>query len=434
MLDKIRISFFDNEIIRKGSISLFWKIFGALISFVFLTLVTRLLGVNSWGIFVLCLSILNISSIFSRLGVDILVLKLISSAQTRINEIKNIYFSGLLIVLISSLIVSIILYIFSTDLLFLFSSKNESINYIKYICFVIPLFSILTLNEQSFRGLKQIGLFSFFRNTSKMLFGLIFLLYFYYFLENNDIMLPFKVFQISLCIVLFISTIILLKRFSFIERINFFSSKKMLTSSVPMMLSSSIMLLMSWVDTLMIGGFIGEYEVGLYNVAVRVSLITSITLTAINSITAPKISETFNSGRIEAFKSVVKESTKTIFLSTLPIIGVIFLFPDLILSLFGKDFLLAKTSLFILAFSQIINSMSGSVAIILNMTGKEKVFRNIIFVALVINILLNLLLIPKFGIEGAAIASASSLIFWNLYSVYYVYKELGVMTFISYEK
>ena len=77
--------------------------------------------------------------------------------------------------------------------------------------------------------------------------------------------------------------------------------------------------------------------------------------------------------------------------------------------------------------------MSGSVAIILNMTGKEKVFRNIIFVALVINILLNLLLIPKFGIEGAAIASASSLIFWNLYSVYYVYKELGVMTFISYE-
>tara|TARA_B100001741_G_C16193493_1_gene432539 strand:- start:27 stop:578 length:552 start_codon:yes stop_codon:yes gene_type:complete len=183
----------------------------------------------------------------------------------------------------------------------------------------------------------------------------------------------------------------------------------------------------------MIGGFIGEYEVGLYNVAVRVSLITSITLTAINSITAPKISETFNSGRIEAFKSVVKESTKTIFLSTLPIIGVIFLFPDLILSLFGKDFLLAKTSLFILAFSQIINSMSGSVAIILNMTGKEKVFRNIIFVALVINILLNLLLIPKFGIEGAAIASASSLIFWNLYSVYYVYKEFGVMTFISYE-
>ena len=399
-----------------------------------MTLVTRLLGVESWGIFVLCLSILNISSIFSRLGVDILVLKLISSAKEGIKEIKDIYYSGLLIVLISSLIVSIILYIFSTDLLFLFSSRTESVNYIIYICLAIPLFSILTLNEQSFRGLKQIGLFSFFRNTSKMLFGLILLVCFYYFLNDKNVMLPFKVFQISLCIAVCISTLMLLKRFNFIDRINLISSNKMLVSSVPMMLSSSIMMLMSWVDTLMIGGFIGEYEVGLYNVAVRVALITSITLTAVNSITAPKISETFNSGRIEAFKSVVKESTKTIFLSTLPIIVIIFLFPDLILSLFGKEFLLAKTSLFILAFSQIINSMSGSVAIILNMTGKEKIFRNIIFVALVINILLNLFLIPKYGIEGAAVASASSLIFWNLYSVYYVYKEFGVITFISYGK
>ena len=89
MLNKIRRSFFDNEIIRKGSISLFWKVFGALISFIFLTLVTRLLGVESWGIFVLCLSILNILSIFSRLGVDILVLKLISSTKEGIKEIKG---------------------------------------------------------------------------------------------------------------------------------------------------------------------------------------------------------------------------------------------------------------------------------------------------------------------------------------------------------
>ena len=61
--------------------------------------------------------------------------------------------------------------------------------------------------------------------------------------------------------------------------------------------------------------------------------------------------------------------------------------------------------------------MSGSVGVILNMTGKEKVFRNILSIALVINITLNILLITKFGIEGAAIASATSMIFWNLYSV-----------------
>ena len=71
-------------------------------------------------------------------------------------------------------------------------------------------------------------------------------------------------------------------------------------------------------------------------------------------------------------------------------------------------------ALLILAFSQVINAMSGSVGIILNMTGKEKVFRNILFFALAINIVLNLFLIPIYGIEGAAIASASSLIYWKI--------------------
>ena len=118
----------------------------------------------------------------------------------------------------------------------------------------------------------------------------------------------------------------------------------------------------------------------------------------------------------------------------MPIIIIIFVFPEFILSFFGKDFLIAKSALLILAFSQGINAMSGSVGIILNMTGKEKVFRNILSIALVINISLNLILIPIYKIEGAAIASASSLIFWNLYSVWYVYKKYGILTFISYAK
>jgi O-antigen/teichoic acid export membrane protein len=94
----------------------------------------------------------------------------------------------------------------------------------------------------------------------------------------------------------------------------------------------------------------------------------------------------------------------------------------------------ARVALLILVFSQLINTMSGSVGVILNMTGKEKVFRNILSIALVINITLNILLIPRFGIEGAAIASATSLVFWNLYSVYYVYREYNILAFISFSK
>ena len=201
-----------------------------------------------------------------------------------------------------------------------------------------------------------------------------------------------------------------------------------------MMLSASVLLLMSWTDSLMIGSFINEYEVGLYNVAMRIAMITSLTLHAVNSIAAPKLSKAFNNGKLLEFKKIVKQTTRTIFYSTIPIILVICVFPEFLLGFFGEDFYLAKTALLILAFSNIINALSGSVGVILNMTGKERAFSNILVVALFINIILNIILIPRYGIEGAAIASAASLIFWNLYSVYYIYKNYRILTFMSYEK
>ena len=158
----------------------------------------------------------------------------------------------------------------------------------------------------------------------------------------------------------------------------------------------------------------------------------SFTLGAVNSISAPKISQAYNNNQILKFKNIVIQATKTIFYSSLPAISMIFIFPEFLLSFFGKEFLLAKSALLILAFSQVINAMSGSVGIILNMTGKEKIFRNILVVALLINISFNLVLIPRYGIEGAAIASASSLVFWNLYSVFYVYRKYDLLTLISF--
>ena len=67
------------------------------------------------------------------------------------------------------------------------------------------------------------------------------------------------------------------------------------------------------------------------------------------------------------------------------------------------------------------------------MTGREKLFQNILLLALAINIGLNILLIPTYGILGAAIASTTSIVFWNLTSVVYIYKEHQVLTFFNFK-
>ena len=83
-----------------------------------------------------------------------------------------------------------------------------------------------------------------------------------------------------------------------------------------MMMSTSVLLLMSWADTLMLGIFCDESQVGIYNVAVKVAFLASFALTSINSISAPKISETYNNKDLPAFYKVVSQTTKTIFFSS----------------------------------------------------------------------------------------------------------------------
>jgi O-antigen/teichoic acid export membrane protein len=65
------------------------------------------------------------------------------------------------------------------------------------------------------------------------------------------------------------------------------------------------------------------------------------------------------------------------------------------------------------------------------MTGREKAFQNIILTAGAINIVLNAALIPRYGINGAAVASMVSMVFWNLMSVCYISRNLGIKTYYT---
>ena len=179
----------------------------------------------------------------------------------------------------------------------------------------------------------------------------------------------------------------------------------------------------------MIGNMMTAEDVGVYGVAFRLSMFASITLMAINSIASPKFAEMYGENNIEGLKKVAQQSTKMIFWSTLPLVILFFMFPKLLLSLFGEHFKIGVYAFLLLSFGKLISSFSGSVGNLLQMTGKQLIYMNILLVGAIINVLLNYFLIPIYGINGAAIASMTSIIIWNLTMVYYVKKELGFLTF-----
>lgn len=420
----------ENEILSKGSSAFVFKIIGSFFGYLFLLLVTRTSGSEAWGVFALCMALLNITSILSRFGVDIALLRFVAQFKGKMGEVKGIYFQGISLVLFLSTLFSVLLFLFSDVVAELVFRKPQLTSYFKVIAFTVIPFTIIHINTQTYRGLKRIKEFAFFQDTSKFLFTVIIFAFLFYCIGIESIIIPIYSFMVAVLIVMIISSYGLLKIFKGVQLIKNFSQTEIIKTSFPMMLSSSVLLLMAWSDTIMIGIFKTEADVGVYNVALKLAMVTGIVLGAVNSIVAPKLSETFNNNRLDEFRGLIKQSTRIIFFCTIPILIILFLVPEFLLSFFGTEFMIAKTTLLILLVGQVGNAMSGSVGYILQMTGKEKIVQNILLITLIINILLNLFFIPKYGIEGAAFSSAFSLLFWNFVMIVFVKRYYKIYSII----
>jgi O-antigen/teichoic acid export membrane protein len=136
----------------------------------------------------------------------------------------------------------------------------------------------------------------------------------------------------------------------------------------------------------------------------------------------------YNQGKINQLKNYARHATFLMTLVALPVTLIIFIFPDTIMAVFGKDFIEAVWPLRILAIGQFINVITGSVGSLLVMSGHEKDMRNIRIVNGVLSIALALILTPWLGMIGSALSSAISLASFNLMAVGQVKKRLGFNT------
>jgi O-antigen/teichoic acid export membrane protein len=170
-------------------------------------------------------------------------------------------------------------------------------------------------------------------------------------------------------------------------------------------------------------------EVGYYDIAAKLATLTTFVLSSINSITGPKFSQLFHTNKLEDLFRLAERSARLIFWTTTPILlGLLLLSRPILVRFLGSEYATAYPPLVLLVLGQFVNSASGATALFMNMTGNQKTFRNIIAAAAVMNIGLNLLFIPHFGIVGAAIAATISISFWNIATLLYMKSRYGRTT------
>ncbi len=184
--------------------------------------------------------------------------------------------------------------------------------------------------------------------------------------------------------------------------------------SFPLAFANIVVALTLWVDTLMLG-FLGTPEdVGFYGVALKISVFGAKIITAFVIVFTPIIADLWNRGRSEELKELYITVSRWIFILSVPIFLLLTLFSDSLMRVFGPSFVVGSGALVFLAIGQMMSAATGAAGLMVLMSGHSKLELLNVTVTLAVNVILCLLLIPNYGVIGAALAHMSSLGVVNL--------------------
>jgi O-antigen/teichoic acid export membrane protein len=228
--------------------------------------------------------------------------------------------------------------------------------------------------------------------------------------------------------VLLIGTVLLQKALpkSALETKPAYAHRQWLKVSLPLLLIDGMQILLKRTDIIMIGAILGSDDAGIYSAASRISNFVVFALMAINATLAPMISELYHTGHGRELQRIIMLASRAIFVFTLVVSIILAVSGKFMLSLFGSDFSIAFVPLLILLTGQVVNALAGSVGLIMTMTSHQNQAGAIIAVSTAANIALNALLIPLFGLAGAAISTAFTMALWNIVMLIFVQRRIGI--------
>ena len=159
------------------------------------------------------------------------------------------------------------------------------------------------------------------------------------------------------------------------------------------------------IDTLMLGMFLSADMVGIYSVGFRLCVLSGIFVTSIGAIYTGVIAEMHMTNRMDAIRRLAASVAKWQSTLTFPLLAILMVFPSSILSVFGSRYREGAVCLCLLAIGRIFSILTAQCSPLLAMCGRERAlfFNNAIMILL--NVLLNILFIPRYGITGAALAT-----------------------------
>ncbi len=410
------------------------RIVGTAVSFGLLIFLARLMGVDEYGVYMYVFSWINILVLFAMFGLETTIIRF-TAAYVSNKDWSSLH--GFIrwssqLALISSLTLCAIA---ALPVWLLYDRFGPHLSHVFLIGIAfLPIFVFSKLSQSALRGLKHVmvslGIDVILRPSLLVLMICLALFVLNCDLDSITVM---SLNLLSIFLVLVVGVVLLYRYLNTAvirDKPPSFRKREWFRVSLHLFFISGAYLILNQTDTIMVGAMIGTTEAGIYASSSRIAVLILFGLFAVNSITAPIISQLYTTGRQEDLQRVITLGTRAIFIFSVPVTIVLILVGDSILGLFGEKFTNGYIVLVVLSVGQLFNSLAGSVGNIMTMTRHEKEAGWIIGGSALLNIILNFALIPSFGMTGAAIATATTIIISNLALMVCVSKYLGINTSI----
>nr|WP_321497974.1 flippase [uncultured Methanolobus sp.] len=379
------------------------------------------LGPSGLGIYTLTFTIYMFGMQFAAFGIGIALTKYVAEFNSNSEIIRDYVSSSLIGSIISGSLMGLLLYVFSPIIAITIFHIPEMILLLKITALCFPFIAVQKIVIGMLNGLRRMKLYAIVtivQNATVLIMSIVMVI-----LLNTGVkgaVLGFVVPTIVVGLLLLSQarryiTIKNMIRLPYLKEIIFFGFY--------VVLANSIGLINTQVDSLLLGYFLNEDEVGYY--AVSVLFIQGIVIIpqAVQRITNPLIASYYGKKDFLKIRYLILKTLQKSFIVTVSVaLTLAIAGKEMISLIFTEEFFPAYYPLLILLFGYTVYSLFVSIGSCLSSIGKVKVTFKISVVSAALNILLNVALIPKYGLNGAASATSISLIFVTIVNLYFINK------------
>jgi len=406
-------------IVKYSIIVFFGVVLSKIFTYVYRIIVARYFGAEVYGLLSLSLMVVGWFGAIATMGLTQGMLRFtpLYRGQNRPEKIRYIFKFSSYFLIFTGITSSVILFFLAEPIsLTLFHNPSLTI-FLKIFSLMIPFSLLSNIFLSTIQAFEKVAWYSFLQNIFQNIFKVIAVL--------ALIFLGIGSTSVPLSYLLTIITLFIFSYFVCVKQIpvilgkipdnNVRTKKDLISYSWPVMFYSIISSVYLWIDTLFIGIFQDATWVGFYNAAMPIAFLLTFAPQLFFQMFFPIITKEYGKRETGVVKGLSKQVNKWILILNIPIFSIIILFPGALINiLFGPEFLPAENALRILSLGLLVYSMSTISNNLLSMAGKSRLLLINTIITGAINTILNIILIPKYGITGAAVATSITYVFLGI--------------------